>query len=187
MGAWRRAGGIGLLLSLGLVPGCVTPPAKRDPFADLNIAAPIDAAERTYPNTTLALLHSKNTDATRDYLRNFAGSVGALFRHNYWPAAKFDADQLFARISGVLERHFSSVRKIGDISDAAPSGAKLVAVIDVTAKIAPPPVSRTTTFEATIRARAFPSGRSTASSTHFPRARSWLPWMPASQGRGDAR
>ncbi len=126
---------------------CVTPPPKSDPFAELRIKeGPVSSAPKTYPETDLAVIFSQNSAATKKYLKDFAGSAMSLFRHNYFPRAKFDAEQLFARFPKLLERHFRSVTVVDDLSKAPE--ARLAAMVDVTAAIAPPPSSSITTFEA---------------------------------------
>lgn len=100
--------------------GCVAPPPRQDPFADLQ---PVDSA---FKSLKLGLIVSNNTKQTIDYLnkRISLGSFGTV-------PAGLDPNKFFQEITNRLIRNFREVVRLNSLQEAATSGVDLLVILDV--------------------------------------------------------
>lgn len=105
-----------LLVAAALLSGCYTPPPRVDPLAE--------APSAVLPSRRLsvALVQSANARNARKYLIGIR-YAGAL------------TDTLFDNVTSVFRRNFKSVSAAESIEDAEASGADVVAVLDVDARV----------------------------------------------------
>ncbi|MBI5625420.1 MAG: caspase family protein [Elusimicrobia bacterium] len=113
-----------LSLTLALAScGCVAPPKRVDPFANLSAGGGI------YRALDLAMVLSDNTRTAVTYLDGVNAKMGMN------PSARFDASGLMTGFTAALQQHFKSVSKLERLEDADPAKHDLVCVLDVYAKI----------------------------------------------------
>jgi len=105
-----------LLVVATLLAGCYTPPPRVDPLADVSRA---DVPSR---RLSVALVQSENARSARKYLIGIR-YAGAL------------TDTLFDNFTAVFRRNFRSVAAAESIDDAKASGADVIAVLDVDARV----------------------------------------------------
>jgi hypothetical protein len=112
------------LAASALLAGCLAPPVKQDPFAQLehsNASAP-----PAYPGLALAVVVTANTKNSMAYARQGAAmSMGA-----------FDPDKPFNDLIVLLKRNFKSVVTVDSAEGGRASGADVVGVTDVYAAVA---------------------------------------------------
>lgn len=127
-----------------VLSACVTPPERTDPLSEISIVRR-PPPPPAYPNLSVALVLSPDSKSAIAYMQEFNAH---LFRSNFWPSAHFDASKVFTTLTDMLSRHFKSLTKVDSVSQA--SGVDLVAVLDVFARVAPPPFSKTTQIDTKI-------------------------------------
>ena len=117
--------GTASILSVFLLTGCVTVPERQnDPFAGLEITS------GQYRDLTLALIVSKNTENTIDYVARFDKMVSSPLA----TGSKAAGDDFLRPVVDIFKRQFRSVVKVDAASDPRARAADLVAVLDVYAE-----------------------------------------------------
>ncbi len=110
---------LGAATLVALLIGCAEPPARKDPFANLQATNP------ALKKLSVALILSENTKDARAYLdtRHLAGKID-------------HPDRVFTEAVDVFRRGFGDVVKVDRLSDLNSHPADLAVVLDVYAKIA---------------------------------------------------
>ena len=112
-----------LLAAALLASGCMTPPPREDPFVGLSAPEPASQGAPAFENLTAAWILSGNTKNTLAYLQKFSARWG-------------DAEEyVVGGAKAALRRDFKELTPIAGLQEAKGSGADLVVLLDVVAKI----------------------------------------------------
>ncbi len=116
---------ISLVAFCALLAGCISsPPARTDPFADLNSGGPV------YKNLSLGLILSDNTLKSIDYMK-----ATEIYVKKFPKPPPFESDKPYKDVTEVLKRTFKSAVKVSSPEEAKAQGVDLIGVLDMYIKL----------------------------------------------------